>query len=150
MEDFEVARTATHGDPPPRIPERHKKPGVCYTVTDDGIELPVVDVTHSASALDPSPSELAANAEESLRGLRHWARLPVFARRLAARHSVLMRGGGSMSDCACRRPVPLGVRTVLGSVDMPGSSVQGVAVSGSNIYFTAGVDLQVLPAECEP
>ncbi len=27
------------------IPEMHKKDGVCYAVTDDGVELPVIDVT---------------------------------------------------------------------------------------------------------
>ncbi len=29
-----------------KIPEKNKKPGVCYTITDDGLELPVIDVTN--------------------------------------------------------------------------------------------------------
>ena len=32
----------------PRIPEQHKKPGVCYAVTDGGLELPVIDITNPA------------------------------------------------------------------------------------------------------
>lgn len=35
-----------------RLPERDKKPGVSYAVTDDGLELPVVDVSHPAFALE--------------------------------------------------------------------------------------------------
>jgi hypothetical protein len=31
------------------IPENNKKPGVCYAVTEDGLELPVVDITHKRS-----------------------------------------------------------------------------------------------------
>ena len=34
----------------PKIPEQNKKPGVCYAVTDDGLELPVIDITHPAFA----------------------------------------------------------------------------------------------------
>jgi len=30
----------------PRVPELNKKPGVCYAVTDDGLDLPVIDLTH--------------------------------------------------------------------------------------------------------
>ena len=40
----------------PRVPETRKKPGVYYAVTDDGIELPIVDVTH------PEQIEVLASA----------------------------------------------------------------------------------------
>ena len=39
-------------------PERRKKPGVSYAVTDDGLELPVIDVTHPAFAIAPTDDEL--------------------------------------------------------------------------------------------
>jgi len=34
------------------IPERNKRTGVCYALTDDGLELPVVDITHPAFAVN--------------------------------------------------------------------------------------------------
>lgn len=34
-----------------RLAEPNKKPGLCYAVTDDGLELPVVDVQHPSFAL---------------------------------------------------------------------------------------------------
>jgi hypothetical protein len=40
-----------------RLPETNKRPGVCYATTRDGIELPVVDITHPAFALDIDEAE---------------------------------------------------------------------------------------------
>ena len=74
-----------------RIPEKHKVPGVCYAVTDDGIELPVVDITHKAFCLTVGTEDLAAIAAESIHGLEQSMRLPGFVRRLIARRSILMR-----------------------------------------------------------
>ena len=36
------------------VPEAHKKAGVSYAFTDDGIELPVIDVTHPAFTIAPT------------------------------------------------------------------------------------------------
>ncbi|HYQ18734.1 MAG TPA: hypothetical protein VEQ58_23325, partial [Polyangiaceae bacterium] len=43
-----------------RHAERNKRPGVSYAVTDDGLELPVLDVTHPAFAFELSDEKLAA------------------------------------------------------------------------------------------
>jgi hypothetical protein len=51
------------------IPEQNKKRGVCYVASDDGIELPVIDVTHSAFACEVSSAELSALIDESGRNL---------------------------------------------------------------------------------
>lgn len=64
----------------PKVPERNKKAGVSYAVTDDGIELPVIDVTHPAFALHPSPGELAAMRTEILTQLEKGARMPAALR----------------------------------------------------------------------
>ena len=62
------------------IPEANKKPGVFYAVSADGIELPIVDVTHPSFALPLDRTEATALIEryakaESRRGrLQHWAR----------------------------------------------------------------------------
>ena len=43
---------------PPKIAEKKKKAGVCYAVTDDGLELPVIDVTHPAFEIQLNEGEL--------------------------------------------------------------------------------------------
>lgn len=76
--------------PETRFPELSKQPGVCYAVTSDGRELPVVDVTHPSFALEVSEArqrELVARFLEEQRGL---ARLPSMLRKLLMR--VFMRG----------------------------------------------------------
>jgi hypothetical protein len=40
--------------------EMSKTPGVSYAVTDDGLELPVIDVTHPAFTIAPTEAELEA------------------------------------------------------------------------------------------
>jgi hypothetical protein len=79
-----------------RIPEKRKKPGLCYAVTDDGIELPVIDFTHAAFALDFGRADLAAISEASLRSMKGAGTMPGFVRRWlgkrAARRSIVVRG----------------------------------------------------------
>jgi len=43
-----------------KVPEENKRAGVCYAVTDDGVELPIVDVTHPAFAVEKDAAELSA------------------------------------------------------------------------------------------
>jgi hypothetical protein len=74
------------------IPERNKLPGVCYAWTDDGVELPVVDVTHPAFAPTERPEDLPAVAASSMRALQRSVRVPRFVRSLMARRSMLLRG----------------------------------------------------------
>jgi hypothetical protein len=87
-------------------PEKNKKPGVRYAVTDDGIELPVVDVTQPAFAIDISHGELDQMLDEHIRRLKAQSRLSAFIQplvlRLMSRRSIIMRGitaaaGGYMS-----------------------------------------------------
>jgi hypothetical protein len=72
--------------------ENNKKPGVLYAVTNDGLELPVIDITHPAFALSEGPEDLPRIAEASLRALRRSRRMPGFVKRLMARRSILLRG----------------------------------------------------------
>ncbi len=82
----------------PRVPERHKKAGVCYAVSDDGVELPVIDVTHPAFEADFTPPELGRIGEDSVRALTQAARMPRILQWLASRRSVLIRGTLHASD----------------------------------------------------
>ncbi len=89
------------------IPEMNKKPGVCYAVTDDGLELPVIDVTHPAFAVEISEGEMDRLLQEYIRTVkRNQGKLSGFIQRLfmklMAKRSVIMRGimeaaGGFMS-----------------------------------------------------
>lgn len=75
----------------PRLPERNKRPGLCYALTDDGIELPVIDVTHPAFALSLTQAELDAVTARTLEGFERGKHWPAFLLRLMARRSVIMR-----------------------------------------------------------
>lgn len=70
------------------IPEKNKVPGVCYAFTDDGIELPVVDITNPAFTENAGPAELAALAAD----FAHARKMPAFIRQLFGGRSIAMRG----------------------------------------------------------
>ena len=72
----------------PKIPETHKKPGVCYALTDDGIELPVIDLTHPAFAFTITQPELDGLIEAMQRS----ANIPSSVLQGVAQKSILVRG----------------------------------------------------------
>jgi hypothetical protein len=82
--------------PVPKLPEPNKRPGVYYAVTRDGVELPVVDVTHPAFALSITDSEQRDQVEKFLRQGVPLAILPKPLRELALRfllrQSILAQG----------------------------------------------------------
>lgn len=78
------------------VPEANKKAGVAYAVTDDGLELPVIDVTHPAFAIDISQGELDRLLQEHLQSVKNQSRLskliqPLMLRLMSSR-SIVMRG----------------------------------------------------------
>jgi hypothetical protein len=79
-----------------RRAEHHKRPGVCYAVTNDGWELPVLDVTHPAFACEVSDEKQARLVERFLKRQRYFAGLPTWLRasmmRFFLRGSRLGRG----------------------------------------------------------
>jgi hypothetical protein len=81
---------------PKLCPEVNKRPGVFYAFTRDGIELPVVDVTHPAFAISITDPELKTTVEKFLREGVPLAKLPKPLRELALRfllrQSVLAQG----------------------------------------------------------
>ncbi len=68
-----------------RVPERNKKAGLSYAVTADGLELPVIDITHPAFAIDVTPEALDGMADQFVRDELRRERVPVFLRRLLLR-----------------------------------------------------------------
>jgi hypothetical protein len=80
----------------PKLPEPNKRPGVHYAVTRDGVELPVVDITHPAFALSITDSEQKAQVEKFLRQGIPLAILPKPLRELVLRflprESILAQG----------------------------------------------------------
>jgi len=83
MGDPADSRTSARGAEGPSIRLVHvdKKPGVSYAVTPDGMELPVIDVTHPAFALALSDAELTRRTEEYRRQMAGFDRLPDLLRR---------------------------------------------------------------------
>jgi hypothetical protein len=70
--------------------DQAKNPGVRYAQTDEGVELPVVDITNPAFAPDIDVSKLPGFADESLYTMEQWSAVPGFVRNLVSRKSVLM------------------------------------------------------------
>jgi hypothetical protein len=77
-------------------PETNKRSDIFYAFTRDGVELPVVDVTHPAFAISITNSEQNALVEKFLRDGVPLARLPKALREIALRfllrQSVLAQG----------------------------------------------------------
>jgi hypothetical protein len=71
-----------------RVPELNKKAGVCYAVTDDGLELPVIDLTHPAFAFAIGEAELSALIDN----LQRASSVPPAALQAIAQKSLLVRG----------------------------------------------------------
>ena len=71
-------------------------PGVSYAMTQHGIELPVIDITHPSFAVDISDAALHALRERASTETLNWSRKPRWLQRLLmflfVRRSVLMRG----------------------------------------------------------
>ncbi len=72
------------------LPEKNKRPGVRYVFTPDGVELPIVDVTHPAFALAVNGAEQRRLVETFLREGRSLQRLPKPLRNVLLR--ILLRG----------------------------------------------------------
>jgi len=89
------SRTSANA-PTPKLPEPNKRPGVCYAVTRDDVELPVVDVTHPAFAISIRDAEQKAQVEKFLRQGIPFAIVPKRLRELVLRfllrESVLAQG----------------------------------------------------------
>ena len=80
----------------PKIPEKNKKPNVCYAVTDDGLELPVIDITNPAFEVLLNEGELEAQIQQFIRDAQGPEKVPPFLRGLLfafmRSQSILMRG----------------------------------------------------------
>ena len=63
---------------------------IYYASTDEGVELPVLDITNPAFAVEVSEAALPAFAATSLRSLERWSRIPGWLRRRLARRSLLL------------------------------------------------------------
>jgi hypothetical protein len=80
----------------PGVPDNNKRSGLCYAVTDDGLELPVIDITHPDFALQPTDPEIDKLLQRHLKDVKNQERSPAFFRNLfigiMQRRSFLMRG----------------------------------------------------------
>ena len=74
------------------FPERTKKPGICYAVTDDGVELPVIDITHPAFRFQLRQAEWRTLTARAAAVARSRFKTSV-VRWVLVRHSVIIRAG---------------------------------------------------------
>lgn len=58
-----------------RLPEINKKPGVYYAITDDGIELPVIDVTHPTFSV-VNPPDLSQRVDKAIEEWKRHSKTP--------------------------------------------------------------------------
>src|SRR5215471_15409894 len=76
------------------VPAGDRRP-VVFATTNDGLRLPVIDVTHPAFAIADDPASLAARRDAFLAWDRRDRRMPIIVTRLlmrlAARRSLLLR-----------------------------------------------------------
>jgi hypothetical protein len=123
-----------------RCPEFNKKEGVCYAVSNDGVELPIVDVTHPAFELCMTPERQQRLVATFLEQQRRFARRPAWLRSLMSRFALrgstiaqgLRRAEGTFLDGMTTYLFKLGPRN-LGSyavaVDRQiASSLPGISV----------------------
>ena len=89
-----------------RHAERNKRPGVSYAVSNDGLELPVLDVTHPDFACELSEQKQAAMLARFLDEQRRFARC-----RLAASRSRALLARSRMLRLASRRAQLYGCMT---------------------------------------
>jgi hypothetical protein len=86
----------------PAFAERNKRAGIQYVRTADGVELPVIDVSHPAFALSLSDSEQKALIDKFLEEGAPLSKLPRFLRnlflRFLLRGSILARGIGQAQN----------------------------------------------------
>jgi hypothetical protein len=78
------------------IPEKERMSGVSYAMTQQGVELPVIDITHPSFAVDVSAAALGDLRKRASAETLQWSQKPQWVRRLLfalfMRRSVLLRG----------------------------------------------------------
>ena len=73
-----------------RRSESNKKPGISYAFTNEGLELPLIDVTHPAFALPEDPELQRRAVQKFVREQTQFSKLPKFAQNIVLR--VFLRG----------------------------------------------------------
>src|ERR1019366_1186214 len=89
--------TAIFGDKvPSRIDSSNRMAGVSYALTNDGVEMPVVNILHPSFALDASISEVERLRAQYLHETKSWFQKPRLLRRMlfvvARRKSRILQG----------------------------------------------------------
>lgn len=140
-----------------RRAEHHKRPGVCYAVTNDGLELPVLDVTHPAFQSDVSDERQARMVERFLRHQRRFARLPAWLRSATMRFFLrgsrlgrgLRRAEGTFLDGMTTYLFKLGPQN-LGSYAVPADRALLRALPAVSVRLRAADVARLLAAELAP
>ncbi len=143
--------------PAVRVAEARKQPGVFYALTDDGIELPVVDVTHPNFALSLSQEQESELVAHFLSAQRRFARLPALLRtgllRYATRGSQiaagLRRAEGTFLDAMTTYLFKLGGKN-LGAYALPVDRKIAASLPGVSVRLRLGDMARLKAAELGP
>jgi hypothetical protein len=106
-----VRRLRDHKGASLNSPEKNKRAGVCYATTRDGVELPVVDVTHPAFALNVGVEERRAAVRKFMQEGRPFAWLPGPGIKrsqgtfMTGLHTYLLKLGPDMLPSAFAKPI---------------------------------------------
>ncbi len=68
--------------------EKNKNVGLCYAFTEDGIELPIIDITQPACDESANAENLSSLAEDFI----HFQKMPSPIRRFISTRSIALRG----------------------------------------------------------
>lgn len=149
-----MTATAT---PELRRAEYNKRQGVCYALTDEGVELPVVDVTHPAFALKMTPERQQLLIERFLEEQRRFARLPSWLRRSLLRFWLrgssiaqgLRRAEGTYLDGMTTYLFKLGPKN-LGSYAVPADRKLAASLPGLAVRLRLADMARLLASELAP
>jgi hypothetical protein len=140
-----------------RRAENNKQHGVCYALTDDGIELPIVDVTHPAFELKMTPERQQELVERFLEKQRRFARLPSWLRSMLVRFVLrgssiargLRRAEGTYLDGMTTYLFKLGPKN-LGSYAVPADRKIAASLPGLAVRLRLGDMARLLAGALAP
>ncbi len=140
-----------------RRAEHNKREGVCYALTDDGLELPVVDVTHPAFELSMTAEHQQQLIAHFLEKQRRFARLPAWVRRVVMRFALrgssiargLKRAEGTYLDGMTTYFFKLGSKN-LGSYAVPVDRKIAASLPGMAVRLRARDMAQLLAEALSP
>jgi hypothetical protein len=137
-----------------------KIPGVCYAISDSGLELPVIDVTHPAFHLDADEADLFARAERFAKKQQSQGKLALWLQRkmipMVLKRSLigrgLLRSAGGYMDSLTTYMLKLSPQTLGPGYNTPldHKLIEGLNASGLSIALRMQDMVEILAEGLRP